>query len=106
MLYVFLIGPFVSYRSLSYLCLVVPLTLFVSSFFAPETPHYLMRKHEVVKAKSALLWLRGDPCDFKVDFELDQVGKAVEDQKCNRGSIREIFLSGTSRKCLIIGIAY
>lgn len=106
MLYVFLIGPFVSYRSLTSFCLIVPLTFFVSFFFSPETPHYLMRKHEVVKAKSALLWLRGDSSDFKVDFELDQVGKAVEDQKCNRGSVREIFLSGTSRKCLIIGIAY
>lgn len=43
-LLVYLIGAVVSWTTLSVLCLMVPLALFVGMLFLPETPTYLLKK--------------------------------------------------------------
>ena len=43
-LLVYIIGALVSWTTLSVLCLMVPLGLFVGMIFLPETPTYLLKK--------------------------------------------------------------
>lgn len=43
-LYVYAIGPFVSYTSLQYICLAVPIAFAVTFFFMPESPYYHIGK--------------------------------------------------------------
>lgn len=43
-LFVFVVGAFVSWRALSLLCLIVPILLFGGLWILPETPVYLLKK--------------------------------------------------------------
>lgn len=107
MLYVFLVGPYVSYHTLAWLCLVAPLCFFFSFLLlAPETPFYIMKKAGPEKAKTSLLWLRGGLNDINVEVELENVRKMVETKNCNEGYVKEIFESRVARKSLIIGLVY
>lgn len=43
-LMVYVIGAMVSWTTLSVVCLMIPLALFVGMIFLPETPTYLLKK--------------------------------------------------------------
>lgn len=43
-LLVYIIGSMVSWTTLSVLCLLVPVALFIGMLFLPETPTYLLKK--------------------------------------------------------------
>lgn len=48
-LYVYAIGPYVSYYNLQYICLAVPVAFAVCFFFMPESPYYYIGKGNLKK---------------------------------------------------------
>lgn len=58
-LLVILIGSFVSYQTLSYMLIVLPVTYFVACLFIPETPYYLLKEGKVDRARKTLMMLNG-----------------------------------------------
>lgn len=48
-LYVYAIGPFVSYVNLQYICLAVPVAFAVGFYFMPESPYYQIGKGSLVR---------------------------------------------------------
>lgn len=58
-LYVYAIGPFVSYYALQYACIGVQVVFAVGFFFMPESPYYYIGKGKKKEASDALRFLRG-----------------------------------------------
>lgn len=54
-LFVYVVGAFVSWRSLSLLCLIVPILLFAGLWILPETPVYLLKKVSPMQTSIDLL---------------------------------------------------
>jgi len=55
--YVYLLGTFLPWHILSYICSVVPLITFVGIIFAPESPYWLFANGKVAEAEKAYNWL-------------------------------------------------
>ncbi len=55
--YVYLIGTFLPWHILSYICAAVPLITFVGIIFAPESPYWLFANGRVKEAEKAYNWL-------------------------------------------------
>lgn len=53
-LYVYAIGPYVSFVKLQYICLAVPIAFAVGFFFMPESPYYQIGKGNLVRILSEL----------------------------------------------------
>ncbi|KAG8272037.1 hypothetical protein J6590_050942, partial [Homalodisca vitripennis] len=69
-LLVYSIGPFVSYAALHYMMLGMCLLFFLLFFYLPDSPHSLVIKHEVTRARETLVWLRKNRSDSYADKEL------------------------------------
>lgn len=48
-LYVYAIGPYVSYYNLQYICLAVPIAFAICFYFMPESPYYYIGKGNLLK---------------------------------------------------------
>lgn len=100
--FVSVVGPFVSPQVLVSLFLFLS-GLFPLSFqFTPESPHFMLRRDDVTRARNSLSWLRGDLNRIELEFELDRIENVVETQSQERGSMREVFSSEVVRKDLLV----
>jgi len=50
-LFVYIVGSMVSWTTLSMMCLVVPILLFVGMLMLPETPVYLLKKVSTINSE-------------------------------------------------------
>ena len=87
------VGKFVSWQTLSGLCIVAPALMALGLVFMPRSPIFLLSKGKVEEAKKSLLFLRGP--DFDVNSELKAMEASLEDSKAV-GSI-SIFTLLTNR---------
>lgn len=102
-LYVDVIGPYVSYYSLQWACLAVPIA-FVSGFFMmPETPAYHIQKGNKDDAIHSLMFLRGMTKE-SVQDELSVIQTSVDEALKTKSSILDVFKNRASVKALIISV--
>uniref|UniRef100_A0A2M3ZFG5 Facilitated trehalose transporter Tret1 n=1 Tax=Anopheles braziliensis TaxID=58242 RepID=A0A2M3ZFG5_9DIPT len=100
-LYVYSIGPFVSYHALQWACLMIPIVFAVTFFFMPETPAYYISKGEKERALESLCFLRGKTADG-VQEELNEITTTVEESLKNKGTLMDLFRSPGNVRALII----
>ncbi|XP_055606150.1 facilitated trehalose transporter Tret1-like [Uranotaenia lowii] len=100
-LYVYAIGPYVSYYALQWACLALPIVFAAAFFFMPETPAYLISKGDSTKASESLQWLRGKS-SAGVQEELTETTQTVQDALSNKASVMDLFKSRGNLKALII----
>ncbi|XP_055907753.1 facilitated trehalose transporter Tret1-like isoform X2 [Eupeodes corollae] len=100
-LYVYIIGPFVSYITLQWCCIVMPITFFATFIFMPESPYYYAIKGQTKKARNALQFLRGQSAKA-VEEELHEIQVSVDKDMSNTGTLLDIFQSRGYRKALLI----
>jgi len=100
-LYVYAIGPFVSYMALQWACIVVPIIFAAAFFFMPESPYYYIQIGKKTEAINALKYLRGQS-DEGVAAEMAEIQANVEDSMKNKGSVMDLFKNKGNRKALII----
>lgn len=62
------VGPFLSFRTLNYILLVMPVSYFIACLWIPESPHFYLKKGKVHQARKSLARLRGYNKDDKVSF--------------------------------------
>lgn len=55
----FVLGTFLTWRTIAALSLAAPIVSFIALFFVPESPHWLIQKNRLVEAKQSLAWFRG-----------------------------------------------
>ncbi|KAK4880572.1 hypothetical protein RN001_008718 [Aquatica leii] len=53
------LGTLLSWRDAAAVSSILPLVAFVVLFFIPESPHWLVMRHKLSKARKSLAWLRG-----------------------------------------------
>uniref|UniRef100_A0A2M4A0I2 Facilitated trehalose transporter Tret1 n=1 Tax=Anopheles triannulatus TaxID=58253 RepID=A0A2M4A0I2_9DIPT len=100
-LYVYSIGPFVSYHALQWACLVLPILFAVTFFFMPETPAYYISKGQKERAVDSLCFLRGKTVDG-IQEELNEITTTVEESLKNKGTVMDLFRNKGNVKALII----
>uniref|UniRef100_A0A182P8W7 Facilitated trehalose transporter Tret1 n=1 Tax=Anopheles epiroticus TaxID=199890 RepID=A0A182P8W7_9DIPT len=100
-LYVYTIGPYVSYHALQWACLVLPIAFDATFFFMPETPAYYISKGDKEKAVESLCFLRGKTVDG-VQEELHEISTTVEESLKNKGTVMDLFRNAGNVKALII----
>ncbi|KAG8272036.1 hypothetical protein J6590_050942, partial [Homalodisca vitripennis] len=101
-LLVYSIGPFVSYAALHYMMLGMCLLFFLLFFYLPDSPHSLVIKHEVTRARETLVWLRKNRSDSYADKELQIIQSSIHQSQTESGSMRKLFASRGNRRGLLI----
>ena len=100
-LYVYVIGPYVSFIAYQYFCLIIPLVFAVTFYFMPDSPHFYISKGRKDDAIEALKFLRGKSTEG-VQEEMNQIQDSVEESMKNKGSAADIFNNKGNLKALII----
>lgn len=98
-LFTYSIGPYVSFRTLPWINLGVPILFLVLIFWVPETPYFLLDKNRRAEAEACLIRLRGHT---NVQSELNTMEEAVKKAQENTGTFRELFYKRGNRRALII----
>ncbi|XP_018321638.1 facilitated trehalose transporter Tret1-like [Agrilus planipennis] len=95
------IGPFVSIRTFSLICAVVPLTFIILFSFFPESPYHYAAKNDLDKAHNALSKVRMKTID-EIKGEMKTIKDTVDGQMKDRKGICDLFKTYGSVKALII----
>lgn len=89
-LYVYCIGPYVSFVAFQYLCLIIPVLFMTTFYFMPDSPHFYIAKGRKSDAIKSLKFLRGKTTEG-VQEEFDMIQASVEESMKNKGSVSDIF---------------
>lgn len=89
-LYVYCIGPYVSFIAYQYLCLIIPILFVVTFYFMPDSPHFYISKGRKADAIKSLMFLRGKTTEG-IQQELDVIQASVVESMKNKGSVADIF---------------
>ncbi|XP_075161746.1 facilitated trehalose transporter Tret1-like [Haematobia irritans] len=100
-LYVYIIGPYVSYMVLQWCCFAIPLLFGVSFICMPESPYYLADKNRSEELTKSIQFLRGQSV-CGVQNEIQSIQMTVNESKANKGSLTDLFRNPGNRKALII----
>ncbi|XP_046689255.1 facilitated trehalose transporter Tret1-like [Homalodisca vitripennis] len=101
-LFVYIIGPYVSYHSLAIIAGLVPVLFLLTFSFMPESPYYYLMHKEKSKARDSLSWFRGDKDKEELEIEIDKMEENVMRQMQNKGRVIDIFTSAANRKAFVI----
>ena len=71
-LYGHAIGPFVSYSCLVYISMILPVTFFLTFFWMPESPYWLLMKNRVEESKKNLIFLRRYSDESAVEKDIEE----------------------------------
>lgn len=82
---VYLMNTFMAWRTVSLVCLSVPIITAICLCFIPETPQWLLSKGRTADAEKSLQWLRGWVSREVVAQEFQELQRHSELSKaCNR----------------------
>ncbi|XP_022174142.1 facilitated trehalose transporter Tret1-like [Myzus persicae] len=101
-LYVYCVGPLVSYDALTYYSLLVPCAFLGTCLWIPESPYYYVLRDDDKKAHESVAWLHGDAEPDVVVRELMRIKAEARDDLREKGSMRDLFGSRCSRKAFLI----
>ncbi|CAB0010054.1 unnamed protein product [Nesidiocoris tenuis] len=89
---------YASYQTMTLLCIIPALLLFIVFLFVPESPYYYLMHGKKKEAENALKWLRGyfDPEEF------NRIEEGVVEQLKNEGTFKEIFVVEPNLKAFVI----
>ena len=90
-LYVYAVGPVVSFQMLAWISLCPVLTFIILFFWVPESPHYLVGVKNFDGARNSLAKLRGHT---DVNDELEKIVEAIQISDKHNASIKDIFNRG------------
>lgn len=86
---VFSLNTVTDWRTVSLICLCVPVLNFIALFFVPETPHWLVSKGRIERAEKALRWLRGWTTKERVADEFQGIQTFVQQSKSCDGCLEQ-----------------
>jgi len=100
-LFVYILGAFISLFWTSIICAIVPLVFGLIFFFMPESPVFLIAENREADAVKSYKWLRGSAYDPQA--EVDELKQELVANEQNQVSFREIFSRRSTIRALIIG---
>ncbi|XP_069693163.1 facilitated trehalose transporter Tret1-like [Periplaneta americana] len=103
LLYVYCIGPYVSYLTLVVVSAAVPVAFAVAFFFVPESPYQYLAKGKRDEACAALQWLRGQSREG-VQNELNNMEASMQDMLKNKSKLRDLIATKGNIKALQLSL--
>ncbi|XP_014608927.1 PREDICTED: facilitated trehalose transporter Tret1-like, partial [Polistes canadensis] len=101
-LYAHVIGPFVSYEMLSYACILISITFFISFVWMPESPYYLVMKNQQKKAMKSLKQLKRNSTEEELDEDMDQMQKTVIRDLSDKVHSWNFFNTRGNRRAILV----
>ncbi|XP_050442167.1 facilitated trehalose transporter Tret1-2 homolog isoform X3 [Adelges cooleyi] len=97
LLFEFVIGPLVTYRTLNITSALVPVIFLIMFIWVPESPYYLLKKGRRDEAAKCLRWYRAGN-----DTELQNMEQNVQNEMKNKGTFKELFCNPKNFKAVLI----
>ncbi|XP_022196367.1 facilitated trehalose transporter Tret1-2 homolog isoform X1 [Nilaparvata lugens] len=97
----YVIGPYVSYRTLALISGLLPLISFVLLLWIPDSPHYLLMKGSSEEAARSFCWLRGFEKETRTE-EFDELRNSLQEHENKQGSLIEIVKVPVNRRAFFI----
>lgn len=97
MLFVNVVGAYLSISKTAIVCSVFPILLLVSFVWMPESPYHLIMKHKYEEARIALRKFKGRG---DVEGELTRLQEAVKAQNEKNGSVLDLFIKRSNQEAL------
>lgn len=101
-LYAHVIGPFVSYEMLSYACILISITFFISFVWMPESPYYLVMKNQQKKAMRSLKQLKRNSTEEELEEDMDQMQKTVIRDLSDKVHYWSFFNTRGNRRAILV----
>ncbi|XP_065159203.1 facilitated trehalose transporter Tret1-like isoform X1 [Atheta coriaria] len=103
--YVYAVGPSVSFENFQYINLVFPCSAFILiGLFVDESPFHFVDKGNMERAQAVLARLRPGADDKQLKDELQEISQCIA-VKQEQLDYKQLFAQGALRKALIIAIA-
>ncbi|XP_054015402.1 facilitated trehalose transporter Tret1-like [Hylaeus anthracinus] len=102
-LYSHVIGPFVSYETLAYSCILIPIIFFLTFICMPESPYYLLMKNREVDAMKNLGLLKRYATQDQLQEDIEQMQKTVIRDLNDKGHFWDLFNTPGNRRAVLIG---
>ncbi|XP_025833323.1 facilitated trehalose transporter Tret1-like [Agrilus planipennis] len=103
------IGPYVSYKTFAIIAMCIVIFAIVCLLLIPETPYFLIKKHNYEHAEKVIWKLASSSSDKEfVKKKLEEITESVQKDMLNKSSINELLCSGKYVKCLLlhVGLAF
>ncbi|XP_015184903.1 PREDICTED: facilitated trehalose transporter Tret1-like [Polistes dominula] len=101
-LYAHVIGPFVSYEILSYACILISITFFISFVWMPESPYYLIMKNQQKKAMKSLKQLKRNSTEEELEEDMNQMQKTVIRDLSDKVHFWNFFNTRGNRRAVLV----
>ncbi|XP_049813056.1 facilitated trehalose transporter Tret1-like [Schistocerca nitens] len=105
-LYMYALGPYVSYGGISGACVVLPLLFMITFCWMPETPYHLLSRGRREDAIKSLLRIRGKTDPDGIQEELESMERAVSEQLRQRrnplAELRELLRRARHLRGLLV----
>ncbi|XP_075226863.1 facilitated trehalose transporter Tret1-2 homolog [Lycorma delicatula] len=104
----FLIGRLCSYLTLNIASSIIPMIYFACIVIIPESPHYLLMRHNRTDANKSYSWLRNSKSqkgkdDTSIEEEMDVMNSQVQKEMESRGEWLDLLRTkGTRRATFIV----
>lgn len=98
-LVVYAVAPYTPFYACSIIGSAFVIIQIIAFPFMPDSPYYLLSKNKNDKAKAHLLRLRTED---NVDKEMEEITVAVKRQRSEKGRPKDLVISKSNRKALII----
>ncbi|XP_062558140.1 facilitated trehalose transporter Tret1-2 homolog [Armigeres subalbatus] len=100
-LFVYAVGPYTSWTTLSVLCAAFPVLLILAMLVIPESPTYLVKQGRRSDAAVALKWFWGPNCNTQNAVETIQ---SDLDAVKGEAKVSDLFTKTTNRNALFIAL--
>lgn len=100
-LFVYVVGAYVSLFWTSVICAIIPLIFGISFIFMPESPVYLVLEERSDEAKESYKWLRGSA--YNPRAEIDELQEEMDEKSNNKVSLLEVLQRKATQRALLIG---
>ena len=102
-LYVFSVGPFISYIALAWSCAIFPVLFMITYAFMPESPYYLIKSNRYDLAKKNLITLsRNSASSEFINSRLREIQATVDYDMKNRANVWELVTNKLYRRSMIV----
>lgn len=98
-LFVYCVGSFVSMATFAYISTAIPILLFVTFMWMPETPYYYLMTGQKQKALDSLEHLRGHTM---VDEEFERINSGIKKRIPFLVSLKKLFYERSNREPFIV----
>ncbi|XP_019758505.1 facilitated trehalose transporter Tret1-2 homolog [Dendroctonus ponderosae] len=102
-LFMYLVGPFVSVQLFSLINLIAPILFYILfGFFVPESPYDLVKQGKEESAEISLMKLRGREVAGDVQKELTYITESIDNSSGQPSTICSLFQNKALRKAMLI----